>query len=462
MSSTTLRNFESCSRPYQQAAISFAYENNAALLCLRMGAGKTVITLTAIVELLRDGHIDNVLVVAPKAVCQATWTTEPGEWSHATGLDIGIAVGTAAQRQAVLDARHTVTVINYDAIPWLRKHYPAERWGLVVLDEVTRFNNPSGKRYKAFRPVLEDATMRLGLTGSLASASLESVFNVARSIDLGATLGRTIGPFRHRYMYKADFGYKALAGSAERVGALIAPLCYRPDPTVYQSQLPPVVRSEWLYEADAKTRAIYQDVTRTYVALDGEISVGSAGDLGNKQAQALSGAFCELPGERWSTQRLDQLREIVREADGEPVLVFYWFQHTGELLREQGYAELLSNLDAWNRGEIPVAYAQPASAGHGINAQQGGRRVVWLEHCWSAESREQADARLHRQGQRDTVFVYDMVATIEGEETVDRAFLLAQEKKITVAEQVAAGINSDRGLGGPIAEGVVTRGTETN
>ena len=427
-------------RPYQQDAISFLYEHNAALLLLRMGGGKTVVAMTAAAELLADGEVESVLIVAPKAVALNTWASEPACWTHTADLDVGICWGTAPRRRAVMDYGHTVTVVTFDTLQWLAAEYADRTWDLIIIDEITRFNRAGGKRFKAFWPFLQRATARWGLTGSLASNHLEHIFNPVRAVDLGETLGTSVTAFRHRHFFKAGFNWVAGVGEAERVASSIRHLVFQPDPAVYQSQLPPVVVQTHEYDVGREAAAAYRTLTEEYVLQCGRdqvVSVASAGVLVSKLQQCVSGFLYDEAGEvvRMDSDRLDLLQELVAEA-GEPVVVFYWFQETGRVLRSLGYQDLVAELDAWNAGDVPVAMAQPAGAGHGLNAQMGGRRIIWLEHVYSNEMREQADARLHRQGQQDTVFIHELVGMIEGKKGIDDAILQSQRDKQSTAATV--------------------------
>jgi hypothetical protein len=232
-----------------------------------------------------------------------------------------------------------------------------------------------------------------------------------------------------------------IPGAAPKVAGKIAHLCYQPDPAVYQSQLPEIVVQQHTFELSDECETVYQDLCLEFVAEvdDQLVDVASAGVLVNKLQQVASGFLYNEDGEQLFIDdytRMDLLRELVAESEGEPVLIWYWFNCTGELLREQGYIDLLPNLDAWNAGDVPVAIAHPRSGGHGINAQAGGSRMIWYEHTWSAEERSQAIARLHRQGQKNTVYVHDICGERNGFAAIDASLLDAQEKKEGVANAV--------------------------
>lgn len=443
MSSTTeilsLKSF----RPYQNEGADFLFERDEALLLLRMGGGKTAITLTALEELFAQGFATNALIVAPKAVCNNTWASEHLHWSHTRHLTVTIAVGDAAKRRRAVLLGSQITVINYDNIQWLAHDFPERRWDVVVMDEITRFNN-GGKRYAAFRKYLDGAKFRWGLTGSLAASNLMHTFYPVQAVDRGASLGASIYRFRHKYFTEDGFSWEALPCSAEQIASLIKPMCFQPDPSVYQSQLPDIVYQRHEYPLSSKASALYTSLAEDYFATwDGKaIDVVHAGALGTKLAQVTSGFMYSGDGsDRTVTTvndtRLAQLQEILDECEGEPVLIWYWFAATGAMLAEELNApNLLDVLPAWNRGEVPIAICHPRSGGHGINAQAGGSRMVWYEHTWSAEERQQAEARLHRQGQGRTVFVHDLFAINAGAPTIDHAMEIRREGKATVAAAV--------------------------
>jgi len=439
MSSPAARRSLSCLRPYQQEGVTHLYEHDAALLLLRMGGGKTVITGAAIDELYRDGEITSCLVVAPKAVALNTWQHEFGEWSELRGLTVSVALGTPAQRKAALLAPAQVHVITYDNLQWLRQALPKRRWDLVVLDEVTRFNN-GGKRWRSFYPVLQDARIRWGLTGSFCANSLLHAYYPVRAVDLGKTFGLTRDGFLRSYFTKGQFDWSPLPGAAEAIGEKAAHLVYQPDPAVYQSQLPEVVYQTHEFELSRPSADAYERLrTELVVELGGrEITVASAGVLGNKLQQAAAGFLYHhnRDAAHLDAVRLALLEELIEEA-GEPVLVWYWFAETAVRLTERFGAPMLKDcLPAWNAGKVPIALGHPRSVGHGINAQAGGARMVWFEHTWSAEERAQAEARLHRQGQTRTVYVHDLLALCNGQPTVEHAMAAKRAGKLSTADAV--------------------------
>jgi hypothetical protein len=419
--------------------VTHLYEHDAALLLLRMGGGKTVITGAAIAELYRDGHITSCLVVAPKAVALHTWQHELQHWAELAHLTVSVALGSPAKRKAALLAPAQVHVITYDNLQWLRYALPERRWDLVVLDEVTRFNN-GGKRWRAFYPVLQDARIRWGLTGSFCANSLAHAYYPVRAVDLGKTFGLTRDRFLRDHFIKGPFDWIPKGDAAEEIGRKAAHLVYQPDPVVYQSQLPDVVYQTHEFEMSPVSAEAYERLrAELVVELDGrEITAASAGVLGNKLQQAASGFlyYENRDVAHLDDERMALLDELIREA-GEPVLVWYWFAETAARLGERFRAPLLKDcLADWNKGKVPVALGHPRSVGHGVNAQAGGARMIWFEHTWSAEERAQAEARLHRQGQTRTVYVHDLLALCNGQPTVEHAMEAKRGGKISTADAV--------------------------
>ena len=439
MSAIVKKDFSKLCRPYQDQGVTFLFENDEALLLLRMGGGKTVITMTAIMELMKAGEIHSVLICAPLAVCNNTWRHEYLEWNETAGLDIGICTGSVAKRRKVMDAEGPITVINYDNLQWLAANYPKRRFDLIVMDEITRFNK-AGKRYRAFRPYLRDAKMRWGLTGSFAANNVEHMFNPVRCIDLGKTLGEGIEQFRREYFFKDTFGYTAKPGVGPVIAERIKHLTYQPDPEVYRSQLPMIVYQRHTFEFSKEVTDTYHEMAQEYVISHGDdvIDAASAGVLVGKLQQLSSGFLYreDKTAIHLDSTRKELLTELLLESAPEPVVIWYWFDHTRRLLEGWGFLNLVDNLDAWNQGRIPVAICHPRSGGHGINAQAGGSRHIFYEHTWSAEERAQAIARLHRQGQKNTVFVHDIVGEIEGNDAIDATILNAIRNKQNVAKAV--------------------------
>lgn len=433
-------------RPYQQDGIDHLYNHDAALLLLRMGGGKTVIAGAAIGELYRDGHITSCLVVAPKAVALNTWQHEFQHWAELAHLEVSVALGTAAQRAAALQRSADIHVISYDNLQWLAHTHPPEEfaWDLIVMDEITRFNK-GGKRWRAFQGHLDAAKIRWGLTGSFVANSLADAYFPVKAVDRGAALGRTVSGFYRRYFWSSGYGLEPYAGAEKEIAGRIKHLVLQPDPAVYQSQLPEVVYIEHPYELDGIALKEYRSLQKDGVAMfpEGVIDVAHAGVLGNKLQQICSGfAYHESTAINIDKARMEVLRALIDES-AEPVLVWYWFNETGDRLRKEfGALPLLDCLPAWNAGSVPVAICHPRSGGHGINAQAGGATMVWYEHTWSAEERAQAEARLHRQGQTRTVFVHDIMAQVEGLPSIDHMMAEKRAGKITMADAVAKSLGA--------------------
>jgi SNF2 family DNA or RNA helicase len=419
--------------PYQQRALDFALAGSG-LLALSMGLGKTSVTLTAIQTLLARCDVRRALVIAPKRVAEHTWPAEARKWDHLKSLRLVTVLGTARERLRALDTPADVHVINRENLPWLVVHCGADwPFDLVVIDESTSFKDRSTQRWKALRKVLPSIARVLLLSGTPAPNSLLDLWAQIYLIDRGARLGRSFTAFRERW-FESDFmGYTwALrAGSETAIHALVddvmlsmraedwLDLPERIDVTVPLS-LPPLAAQRY--------RTLQRDYLLELPA--GEISAPNAAALVNKLLQAANGTVYDAGG-TWHhlhDAKLDALEDLI-EAAGEPVLVAYQYRaDLDRLLTRFPQAKEVrwpGVIDAWNRREVPVLLAHPASAGHGLNLQAGGRHVIWFGLTWSLEQYLQFNARLHRQGQTGRVIVHHLVA----QDTADALVMAALTRK---------------------------------
>lgn len=443
---------------YQRAAVDHIIDHPFCGLFLDMGLGKTVSTLTAIKRLYGLFEIGRVLVIAPKRVAEDTWTTECTKWEHLRGLSVSKVLGTERQRREALSVPADIYVINRENVAWLVSHLGgAWPFDMVVIDELSSFKSSKSERFRALRRVRPLMHRVVGLTGTPSPNGLIDLWPQLYLIDMGERLGRTVTGFRTRYFTpgrtngQVVFDYKARNGSEEEIHRLIGDICISMKAGDYLS-LPDLVDIPVEVSMPEDCRVRYEVFERDRVlelAKEGtDISAVNAAALTGKLLQYANGAVYddgkdvhELHG-----AKLDALEEIVEQAAGEPVLVFFQFRHDAQRItkRLKAYCpkEISGSGDiaAWNAGRIKVLLAHPASAGHGLNLQHGGHIVVWFGLPWSLELYLQANARLHRQGQDKPVRMYrimtrgtmdaDVAKALEGKKAGQDALMEAVKARI--------------------------------
>ena len=414
------------------------------------GTGKTVTTLTAIDRLLYDNLEDGpVLVIAPKRVAENTWSKETDKWEHLRHLRVVKIMGSVIQRQLAMNTPADIYVINRENVAWLVDEYAyLEKWmgpragwpySIVVIDELSSFKSAQAKRWKALRRVRGRIKRIIGLTGTPRPNGLEDLWPEVYLLDQGERLGRTLGAFRTHFL-KPDkmsghivYSYRPKDGAEEEAYSRLADICMsiRKEDVL---SLPGQIYEDVELEAPSSLPKLYKQFERDKVleCLDeeGEIVAGSAAALTNKLLQFANGAIYDMDGEvhHLHDVKLDALEELLEEAGGDPVLVLYAYKHDRDRIRERITCRELDkpeDMDAWNRGEIPVALAHPASIGHGLNLQEGGHITVWFGLPWSLELYQQANERLNRPGQKHVCRVYHLI--LKG--THDERVLLSLKNK---------------------------------
>lgn len=428
--------------PYQEAAIRWVLDRPASGLFLGMGMGKTVVTLTAINELLFDRlEAARVLVIAPLRVARDTWAREAAKWDHLRHLRVSVVLGDAQERLAALERPADVYVINRENVPWLCETLFDWPFDMVVIDELSSFKSVQAKRFKALRKVRGHIRRIVGLTGTPAPNGLIDLWPQIYLLDRGERLGKTVGAYRARYFTpdRANghivYSYRLLPGADEAIQARIADVCMslrKEDYLSLPGQLyetveitpPPALLKQY--------RQFERDRIMEAMDGDGEIVALNAAALTGKLLQFANGAIYDDNGNSHLIHnlKLDALEDLIEAANGEPVLVFYAFKHDRDrIMRRVSCRELVTSedIDAWNRKEIPVAIAHPASVGHGLNLQEGGHIIIWFGLTWSLELYQQANERLNRPGQTHVCRIYHLV--LKG--THDERVLAALERKDT-------------------------------
>ena len=424
---------------YQEYATNFILSHPIAAILLEMGLGKSVITLTAIFDLTLDSFlIRKVLVIAPLRVARDTWPAEIEKWDHLNGLTYSVAIGSEAQRKAALLQRAQVYLINRENVDWLINDsgIPFD-YDMVVIDELSSFKSHTSKRFRALRKVRPNVKRIVGLTGTPSSNGLMDLWAEIGILDMGQRLGRYISHFRNAYFVpdkrnqQIIFTYKPKPGAEEAIYRLISDITISMKNTNYL-KLPDLVINEIPVLLSEDERQQYE-IMRSEMVLSikgKEIDAVNAAALSNKLLQMANGAVYDGNGGviRIHDRKLDALEDIIEAANGKPVLIAYWYKHDLERIMERFPAIQLDNAESikrWNDGEIPVAVIHPASAGHGLNLQAGGSCLVWFGLTWSLELYQQTNARLWRQGQKDTVIIHHIVA----KETIDEQVMKALKRK---------------------------------
>ena len=424
---------------YQEYATKFIEENEESAVFLECGLGKSVITLTAIKNLMARGEVSRVLVVAPLRVGKTTWPEEIGKWDHLGGLTYAVAIGSVAERLNALKAKADITIINRENVEWLidKSGMPFD-YDMLVIDELSSFKSFKAKRFKALLKVRPQITRVVGLTGTPSSNGLMDLWAEFRLLDLGERLGRYITRYRLAYFTpdkrnaQVVFSYKPLPGAEERIYDKIDDITISMRASDYL-KLPSLVMNTMVVEMGDKEKEIYDNLCDDMVVSlgDNEIDAVNAASLSNKLLQMANGAVYgeEQSVHRIHDEKLNALEDLIESANGKPVLVAYWFKHDLARIKAKFpfVREIKTDADirAWNRGEVEVGVIHPASAGHGLNLQTGGSTLIWFGLTWSLELYQQTNARLYRQGQKNTVVIHHIVT----KGTIDERVLKALEKK---------------------------------
>lgn len=424
---------------YQKYATNFIERNSIAALLLDMGLGKTGITLTALNNLLFDYFdVHRVLVVAPLRVARITWSDEIEKWDHLSNLTFAIAVGTEKERIAALGQKADITMINRENLQWLiEKSGQSFEYDMVVIDELSSFKNHQAKRFKALMKVRPKVKRIVGLTGTPSSNGLMDLFAEFKILDMGVRLGRFIGQYRNAYFTPDKmngpivYSYKPLPSAEKIIYEKISDITISMKATDHL-KMPKLIECETVVQMSEKEKKSYTTLKKELVLSipDGEITAANAASLSNKLSQMANGAIYFEDNEFVTIhdRKLDTLEDLIESANGKPLLVAYWFKHDLERIKERFDVREIKTSDDikdWNDGKILVAVIHPASAGHGLNLQSGGSTLVWFGLTWSLELYQQTNARLYRQGQKNTVVIHHII----NKGTIDEDIVKALKRK---------------------------------
>lgn len=447
---------------YQQLAEDHIYQHDRCGLFLEMGLGKTVVTLTAINDLLYNRfEAEKVLVIAPLRVAEDTWSRESAKWDHLQELKISKILGTPIQRRKALASDADIYVINRENVVWLTEELEKTRqewfFDVVVIDELSSFKNPQAKRFKALRKYITKAKRVIGLTGTPAPNGLLDLWSQVYLLDSGERLGKTVTGYRDRYFVPDKrnqmmvFSYKPKPEAEKAINEKIADICISMKAEDWLS-LPEKMDILHPVRLSDKEMRDYEKFEREqYIEfMQGEVTALTSAALTGKLLQYSNGAMY-LPEGGYAVvhdRKLDALEDVVESANGNPVLCFYEFRHDQERIMERfPDARILKNakdIEDWNKGMVSLLLAHPAGAGHGLNLQDGGNIIVWFGLNWSLELYQQAVARLYRQGQLKPVMNIHLVT----EGTRDELALKSLQNKKEVQDEILDYLNVKYGKTG--------------
>lgn len=445
--------------PYQQYAEREIIEKPNIGLFLDMGLGKTVITLSALQEMkFNRWCVNKTLIIAPKKVAEDTWQTEAQKWQHLQGLRIVGVLGTATQREHALAVPADIYVINRENTQWLVERYGHDwPFDTVVLDESSSFKNHQAKRFRALRTVRPRINRLIELTGTPNPHGLMDLWSQVFLLDGGKRLGRTISVYRDMYFIPDKrnrttiFSYAPKDGAEQEIHKLISDICISMKASDYLD-LPELVYEDIPVVLDDKAQKAYNRMERDAVLQVDEdtITAANAAALSGKLLQLCNGAVYDENREVVQVHdcKIEALLEAVEGLNGQHAIICYSFIHDKDKLlqalaktglRVRVYKDT-HDKDAWNAGEIDLLLIHPASCGYGLNLQEGGHHIIWFGLTWNLEEYQQANKRLHRQGQEHPVIVHhlvvkggrdeDVIKSLEGKDNVQEALLQSLKVRI--------------------------------
>lgn len=435
---------------YQKMAIEKIENTPRCGLFLDMGLGKTVITLTAVENLIYNCfEVEKVLVIAPLRVAEDTWSRECEKWDHLKNLNVVKVLGNPRQRRLALAQEADIYIINRENVVWLTDELSSIGNGwffdMVVIDELSSFKSSKAQRFRALKKYITKSARVVGLTGTPAPNGLIDLWSQVYLIDGGERLGKTVTGYRERYFTPNQrnqttvFNYKLKDNAERAILNKISDICVSMKAEDWL-EMPERIDSVVNVRMTTEQKAAYEKFEKeAYMQFaEGEVTAATAATLTNKLLQYSNGAMYMSDGEYAVTndKKLDALAELIDTSNGKPILCFYSFRHDLERIQKKfKFAKKLESskdIEAWNNGEIPLLLAHPAGAGHGLNLQAGGNIIVWYGLTWSLELYQQANARLYRQGQQNAVIIHHLVT----ENTCDERVLQSLQGKANVQEDL--------------------------
>lgn len=431
---------------YQTRAIDWCMNKPRCGLFLPMGAGKTVITLTAIANLKKSGEVNKVLIIAPIRVARTTWPAEIGKWDHTKSLTYSIIDGDAKKRTRALEQDSDIYIIGKEQVVWLCETM-GKRWpfDMVVVDELSTFKNPQAQRFKALKKVAKKFKRFIGLTGTPAPRGIPDLWSQMFLVDAGARLGKSIGSFRKQYLIpERSNGYIVYSwavrdGAQKEIEEKISDVVMSLDssecvelPDINYINIPIKLSKTIKKRYDTFKKDLVLELSTT------DVSASNLGVLCGQLLQFTSGQIYthdpSLPVETIHDEKIKALDDLLTSANGEPVIIYYYYKHEKERIMTLLKSKKLKvscldddkDVERWNNHELDVLLLHPASAGHGLNLQTGGSVIIWFTlPNFNLELYQQANARLYRQGQTEKVRVYHLLV----DDSIDVDMMNALEKK---------------------------------
>lgn len=437
---------------YQNYAKDFILAHKVSALFLDCGLGKTITTLTAINELMYDSfEISKVLIIAPLRVAQSTWKDEIEKWDHLNLLRYSIAVGDEKERLKALKQNSDIYIINRENVDWLVTKSGIDfNFDMLVIDELSSFKSNTSKRFKSLLKIRPYFERVVGLTGTPSSNGLMDLWAEFRVLDLGERLGRYITHYRNEYFLPDKrngaviFSYKPQPNAEERIYRRLADMTISMKSTEYL-KMPELILNELEINLDEEDQMKYKKFKKEMVMTiqEKEIDAINAASLSNKLIQLANGSIYDDDKKFYEihNKKLDKLEEIIESANGKPVLVAYWFKADKERIEKRFKVREIKTADdikQWNMGMISFALIHPASAGHGLNLQSGGSTLVWFSLTWSLELYQQTNARLYRQGQKDTVVIHHLIT----KNTIDEDIMKSLKRKDKTQEALMRAVKA--------------------
>lgn len=443
---------------YQKVATDFILEKEISAILLEMGLGKSIITLTAINDLMLDYFdVSKVLIIAPLRVAKATWPDEIKKWEHLSLLDYSIVVGSKNKRLEALSKKAHIYIINRENIEWLifKSGYKFD-FDMIVIDELSSFKNGQSKRFKALSKIRPKIKRIVGLTGTPSSNGLMDLWAEFKILDMGERLEKYITHYKNKYFMPDKrngmqiYSWKPQLEAEEKIYDKISDITISMKAKDYL-KLPELVINEVKVSMNDKESKLYDELKEEFIVslIDGEDTVDidavNAAVLSGKLLQLASGSIYDENKNSYHIhdRKLDALEDLIEGVNGKPVLIAYWYDSDRKRIKDRfDVREIKDEKDIrdWNEGKIPIAIIHPASAGHGLNLQTGGSTLIWFSLIWSLELYQQTNARLYRQGQKETVVIHHIVCNGTIDENVMKALQRKEQRQDALMSAVKAHI----------------------